>query len=371
MLKYLYINLCANLIEYLFRTNFMKNLENRINLFAELGELFRDIHSNNLTSKYAEWIKVFNESILLSHQHNKWFTIESYKESLLNLGNELERQNLIKWLSEYEIKEKSSKKTVAIIMAGNIPLVGFHDFLSVSILNFNTILKLSSDDKFIFPQIINFLDNISSGFKKKIKLTGKKIINFDAVIATGGDNSNKYFEFYFKDYPKILRKNRHSLAVLNGLESPNDLKSLGDDIFNYFGLGCRNVSKVFIPHGYDLDKLFGALYEFKDVINHNKYVNNYDYNKAVYLMNEEKFLDNGFLILKEDKSLGSPIGCIFYEYYDELRDIIDYTERNQQNIQCIVSNGLVANSIKFGQSQKPKLNNYADNIDTINFLLKI
>ena len=349
----------------------MENLEKRINLFAELGKLFRDIHSNNLNSKYTDWIKIFNECISLSHKHNKWFTIKNYKEALLNLGTELERENLKKWLSKYNLEEKNSKKTVAIIMAGNIPLVGFHDFLCVSILNLNTILKLSSDDKFVFPQIINFLDYISSGFKKKVKLTGKKIMNFDAVIATGGDNSNKYFEFYFKDYPKILRKNRHSLAVLNGLESQDNLKELGNDIFNYFGLGCRNVSKIFVPSGYDFDKLFGAIYEFKDIINHNKYVNNYDFNKAVFLMNEEKFLDNGFLIIKEDKSFGSPIGCVFYEYYDEVSEVLDYKEKNQQKIQCIVSNEIIVNSIKFGQSQKPKLENYADDIDTINFLLKI
>ena len=146
-------------------------------------------------------------------------------------------------------------------------------------------------------------------------------MNFDAVIATGGDNSNKYFEFYFKDYPKILRKNRHSLAVLNGLESQDNLKELEMTFsFNYFGLGCRNVSKIFVQR-YDFDKLFGAIYEFKDIINHNKYVNNYDFNKAVFLMNEEKFLDNGFLIIKEDKSFGSPIGCVFYEYYDEVSEV--------------------------------------------------
>ena len=199
----------------------------------------------------------------------------------------------------------------------------------------------------------------------------KKLKNFDGVIATGNNNSHRYFDYYFSKYPNLLRKTRHSIAVLDGNENDNNLAGLSNDIFNYFGLGCRSVSKVFLPRGYDLDILFNAFFSYKEIINHNKYVNNFDYNKAVYLMSKEKFIENGFLILKEETKLGSPIGCLFYEFYDDKKDILKLIQNNSDSIQCVASNLDLKTNIQFGQTQCPTIGDYADNNDTIKFLLKI
>jgi hypothetical protein len=256
-------------------------------------------------------------------------------------------------------------------MAGNIPLVGFHDFICAKILNYKCLIKMSSDDKILLPVVIDFLDFILPGFKKNIEFTNKPLKKFDGVIATGSNSSFKYFEYYFKKYPKILRKTRHSIAVLDGNESKENLIDLGNDIFNYFGMGCRSVSKIFVPKNYNFDLLFESLFEFKEVIKNNRYANNYDYNKAVYLMGEKKITENGFLILKKDKNLGSPIACLFYDTYNSIKEIEKYIDNNSEYLQCIVSNFKLSNSIPLGSSQKPKIYDYADKIDTLNFLLKM
>ena len=256
-------------------------------------------------------------------------------------------------------------------MAGNVPIVGFHDLMCSLILGFKCIVKLSSDDKILIPLIVKFLQSRFDGFKEKVFFESNILKNFDAVIATGSNNSHKYFEYYFGKYPNLLRKTRHSVAVLNGNESDSELAMLSNDVFDYFGLGCRSVSKIFIPKGYDLDLLFNAFYMKRFVIDHNKYANNYDYNKAVYLMSEEKFYDNGFVILKEEKKLGSPIACVYFEYYDDLVQVKNIIKINNQNIQCVVSNEKIFNGISFGTTQCPKLSDYADNVDTLKFLLKI
>jgi hypothetical protein len=198
-----------------------------------------------------------------------------------------------------------------------------------------------------------------------------KLEGFDAVIATGSNNTSRYFEYYFKKKPSIIRKNRNSVAVLNGKETTEDLIALGEDIFRYFGLGCRNVSKLFVPKGYEFKTFFEAIYEYKDVIFYERYANNYDYNKAVFLMSLYKLLDNEFLTLKEDASYSSPISSVFYEYYDTIEEIKTKLEEDAEQIQCVVSNNLIDNSISFGQTQKPMLWDYADNVDTIKFLLKL
>ena len=256
-------------------------------------------------------------------------------------------------------------------MAGNIPAVGFHDLLCSLLLNFNCIVKLSSDDKLLIPFIVKFLESRNNNLKSKVIFESETLKNFDGVIATGNNNSHRYFDYYFSKYPTILRKTRHSIAVLDGNESDTDLSELSNDIFNYFGLGCRSVSKVFIPRGYDLDLLFNAFFRHKGVVNHNKYVNNFDYNKAVYLMSKQKFIENGFIILKEDPKLGSPIGCLFYEFYDNNEEITELIKNNSKSIQCVASNMNFDTNIKFGQAQCPNISDYADNNDTIKFLLKI
>ena len=256
-------------------------------------------------------------------------------------------------------------------MAGNIPLVGFHDFLSVLISGHKVLVKTSSNDQHLIKFLANYLISIEPELADRITFTDGKLENFDAVIATGSNNTARYFEYYFKNKPSIIRKNRNSIAILNGNESHEDLVNLGEDIFRYFGLGCRNVSKLFVPKGYSFDAFFRAIFEYQDVIHYEKYSNNYDYNKAVFLMSNFKLLDNGFLTLKEDSSYSSPISSIFYEYYDSLSDLKSRLKNDEDQIQCIVSNDLTENSIAFGQTQKPKLWDYADNVDTLEFLISV
>ena len=347
-----------------------KDLKERIQAFSDLGILFRENSSRQKIKTFQKWDSELNKLLKDSYQHNSWFTENNLKLSLKNWSAELNKKNIENWLENYKIELKSSK-TVAIIMAGNVPIVGFHDLMCSLILGFKCIVKLSSDDKILIPLIVKFIQSRFDGFKEKVFFESNILKNFDAVIATGSNNSHKYFEYYFGKYPNLLRKTRHSVAVLNGNESDSELAMLSNDVFDYFGLGCRSVSKIFIPKGYDLDLLFNAFYMKRFVIDHNKYANNYDYNKAVYLMSEEKFYDNGFVILKEEKKLGSPIACVYFEYYDDLVQVQNIIKINNQNIQCVVSNEKIFNGISFGTTQCPKLSDYADNVDTLKFLLKI
>ncbi len=360
----------AKVIELKFQTNLVSTIEQRINVLHKLGDLFRDISVNKKKSIYKKWIEKYNKNIISAYQYNNWFTKDNILLSLKNWSNELTSKNLSSWIYKYRTKD-CSNKTVAIIMAGNLPLVGFHDFICATLLNYNCLIKLSSDDKVLMPLIVDFIDFILPGHKNKIDFTDQPLNNFDGVIATGSNTSFKYFEYYFKNYPKLLRKNRHSIAILDGNETKKDLIGLAEDIFNYFGMGCRSVSKIFVPNNYNFDLLFGAVYKFRDIINHNRYANNYDYNKTVYLMSEQKFIENGFFMLKEDKKLGSPIACLFYEKYNSHTEIEKYIELKKNSLQCIVSNINIPNTISFGESQKPKIDDYADNVNTLNFLLKI
>ena len=348
----------------------MSTLYNRIKAFEKLGILFSNNISKNSSKELTHWSSELNKAIDTSYKYNTWFTEDSVKQALNEWSKQLNYSNIKQWTDQYQLTDKSDKK-IAIIMAGNLPLVGFHDLLCGLILNFNCIVKLSSDDKILIPFIIEFLDSVLPGIKNKVEFTTNPIKDFSGVIATGSNSSFKYFEYYFGSYPNVLRKTRHSIAVLDGNESVEDLKNLGNDIFDYFGMGCRSVSKLLVPKGYDFDLLFNALFKFKDIINHNKYVNNYDYNKAVYLMSEQKFIENGFVILKEDEKLGSPIGCLFFEYYENSKDLNTYISNIKDSLQCVVSNLNIPNSTSFGSSQKPNIDDYADNINTLDFLLKI
>jgi len=252
-------------------------------------------------------------------------------------------------------------------MAGNIPLVGFHDFLSVLITGNKVLAKLSSNDTVLLPFLAKKLIEIEPGFAELIEFTEERLSNFDAVIATGSNNTARYFEYYFGKYPSIIRKNRNSVAILTGNETPEQLDALAEDIFRYFGLGCRNVSKLFLPKDYNFDPFFNAMYGWKEIINNNKYINNYDYNKAVYLMSNIELLDNEFLLLKEDNGFSSPISVVFYQYYESEDELRKYLSENKEHIQAIVSE----KDIPFGAAQKPQLWDYADGVDTVSFLLNL
>lgn len=312
----------------------------------------------------------FQDLIQLSQSHNGWYTPENVYFSIQSWATALTEENLHKWLSAYALGKNEQKK-VGLILAGNIPLVGFHDFLSVLISGNKVLIKTSSNDQFLLPFLAKYLIAIEPELTDKITFVEGKLENFDAVIATGSNNTARYFEYYFKDKPSIIRKNRNSVAVLNGQETKEQLEALGEDIFRYFGLGCRNVSKLFVPKGYSFTAFFEAIFKYQDIIHYEKYANNYDYNKAVFLMSNFKLLDNGFLTIKEDSSYASPISSVFYEFYDSIEELQIRLKSESGKIQCIVSNNLVENSIDFGQTQKPNLWDYADNVDSISFLLTI
>ncbi|MDA6069742.1 acyl-CoA reductase [Flavobacterium sp. AC] len=314
----------------------------------------------------------FIKLIALSQSHNGWYTPEQVYFAIQSWANALTQENIDKWLSEYSFDfshEEKNQKNVALILAGNIPLVGFHDFLSVLITGNKALIKTSSNDQHLLPFLAKYLIFADESLKNRITFVDGKLENFDTVIATGSNNTARYFEYYFKDKPSIIRKNRNSVAVLNGKETHEELEALGEDIFRYFGLGCRNVSKLFVPKDYSFVAFFEAIFKYQDVIHYEKYANNYDYNKAVFLMSNFKLLDNGFLTLKEDSSYASPISSVFYEFYESIEDLQARLEADAEQIQCIVSNDLIKNSIPFGQTQNPQLWDYADNVDTITFLL--
>ncbi|OXB04851.1 acyl-CoA reductase [Flavobacterium pectinovorum] len=351
-------------------------LETKKSIFVELGKFLKQFSENDTIKKSDVlhndlFFDDFEKLIYLSQSHNGWYTPEQVYFAIKSWADALTEENIDKWLSAYsfDTQDDKNEKTVALILAGNIPLVGFHDFLSVLITGNKTLIKTSSNDQHLLPFLAKYLIAVDESLKEKITFVEGKLENFDTVIATGSNNTARYFEYYFKDKPSIIRKNRNSAAVLNGNETHEQLEALGEDIFRYFGLGCRNVSKLFVPKGYSFDAFFQAIFKYQDVIHYEKYANNYDYNKAVFLMSNFKLLDNGFLTLKEDLSYASPISSVFYEFYENIEDLQSRLTTDSEQIQCIVSNDLIKNSIPFGETQNPQLWDYADNVDTITFLL--
>ena len=269
-----------------------------------LGELFNDAERFSAIFAQAE-------------QQNSWFTQHNLTFARITWATTLSEANIKRWLSAYKLSEPHNIKKILLIMAGNIPLVGFHDLLCVWVSGHKAVVKLSSEDKLLLPFIVEQLRDLIPEWAEAVTFSDEKVTDFDAVIATGSNNTARYFEYYFGKKPHIIRKNRNSVAVLTGKETQEELTALGKDIFQYYGLGCRSISKLFVPENYSFDAFFQAIYAYRDIINEQKYANNYDYNKAVYLMSLYKLLENGFLILKEDKSYASPIATLFYEYYTD------------------------------------------------------
>ena len=350
------------------------NLEKRIIAFAKLGETLQSFALDSSSNS------ALKEAIKKAHQYNGWFTEENVLNMIGEIGKSLEEEKIRKWISKYNIPpaplQRGKGKKVGVIMAGNIPMVGFHDFLCVLMSGNIFVGKLSSDDEHLPQALAKILIEIEHEFKKQIHFIKEplnKSANISAMIATGSNNSARYFEYYFGKYPHIIRKNRNSIAVLDGTESKEDLENLGKDIFQYFGLGCRNISKIFIPQDYVLDKLFEAIVDFGDVIHHNKYANNYNYYRTIYLLNKEKFLDNNFLLVKESEQIASPVATLHYERYKSKEELSVRLEKEKENIQCIVAgrNFKSRPAVEFGHTQSPELSDYADGIDTMQFLLNI
>lgn len=352
-------------------------LQNEIKTsFIALGEFLSQFQSTEFEKK--ETVKnndLFYDTMLqlldMSQSYNGWFTKDNVLFALTSWADALTDENLTHWLTAYTFDTKQNPKKVGLILAGNIPMVGFHDLICVLISGHHALVKRSSNDQQLIKFMIDYLIALDNRFAERITLIDGKLENFDAVIATGSNNTARYFEYYFGNKPNIIRKNRNSVAILNGKETKENLEDLGEDIFRYFGLGCRNVSKLFVPKGYDFDLFFNAIFKYKDIIQYEKYANNYDYNKAVFLMSLYKLLDNGFVTLKADTSYASPISSVFYEYYDDLATVKSKLETDKNQIQCIVSNDLVLQSIAFGKTQKPNLWDYADDVDTLQFLIAL
>ncbi|WEK18321.1 MAG: acyl-CoA reductase [Candidatus Pedobacter colombiensis] len=312
--------------------------------------------------------EAFKNLILSASNNNAWFTVAEVQKALHALHQMLNQQDLETWFKSIRVSD--TPKKVGLILAGNIPLVGFHDVISVLATGNIALIKLSSADDKLLPALLTELIKIEPLLADHIVYVDR-LKDFDAVIATGSNNTSRYFDYYFGKGPNIIRKNRNSVAVITGNERKEELALLGHDIFDYFGLGCRNVSKLYIPEDYDIKNFFEPIGNFKDIINHFKYNNNYDYNKSIYLVNLKHHYDNGFLLLTEDESLSSPLAVLYYETYTNLEQLEELLRNKAEDIQCIVSNAplkLDTAILAFGQSQRPKLWDYADNVNTIDFL---
>lgn len=340
------------------------SIENRVLGLSRLSEYIKEFLAKN-QGDYNESDLEFELLLRKSEIENPWFTIENQKFALAQWADLLTIENVNDWLKEYSVAK--TPKRVGLILAGNIPLVGFHDVMSVILSNHIPVIKLSSKDRYMIPFLLKKWNEFSNN-EIEFEFV-ERLENFDAVIATGSNNTARYLEYYFKDRLNIIRKNRTSVAVLKGDETDEELQLLANDIFQYFGLGCRNVTRIFIPQDFLIDRLFENFLGFQDIINHNKYANNYDYNRAVYLLNQEKFWDNNFVMLKEDDKLFSPLSVINFSRYESLDDVKRFLAENEENIQCVVAKEeLGLDSISFGEAQFPGLDTYADNVDTMKFL---
>ncbi len=343
------------------------NLETRKAAFVKCGMFIKQYFNDNWDEKEKGLHEGLNKLIETALIYNGWFIKEFVEEALKNIGSMLDEKSLDDFTQN--IPEPKQQKTVAIIMAGNIPMVGFHDLMCVLLSGHKVLIKLSTDDNVLMPFFIKLLEHYEPSIGENIKFSEAKLTNFDAVIATGSNNTASHFQYYFGKYPNIIRKNRTSVAVITGKESVEDLKNLGRDIFLYFGLGCRNVSKLLVPKGFVFDPVFEAVFDYQFAVNNKKYGNNYDYNRAIYLLNLDKFLDNNFMMIKEDKGLFSPVSVVYYQEFDSETEVKQYLEENKENLQCIVGKG--PGFAPFGYSQQPVITEYADGVDTLKFLVNL
>ncbi|WP_339813157.1 acyl-CoA reductase [uncultured Imperialibacter sp.] len=331
-------------------------LEERVNAISALGDYLKEL---NEAAKSDLFLRAANE--------NPWFTKESLHLAWQGILNFLSKEKLTQWTSSYTFTNGKPKK-VGLVMAGNIPMVGFHDLLSVIIAGHRALVKPSSQDSALIRFIIDSLNEIQPELGRQVAVV-ERLNDMEAVIATGSDNSSRYFEYYFSKVPNIIRKNRTSCAIISGEESLEDLLALGDDLFSYFGLGCRNVSKLYVPAGYALPTLLDAIQPFNQLLEHHKYRNNYDYHKSIMLVNGEPHLDSGFSLFRESTDLVSPVSVVYYECYEDEAALSQKLVANEEKIQAIASwRGQYPRSLPFGTLQKPELWDYADGVDTLKFL---
>ncbi len=342
------------------REQVLQAIQSLHELFIALGD---EKYDTSKTNRFTQ-IEFTDFSLLIQQQknHNGWFIEENVRKALLELGNMIQTDKINEWVANYSFA--SNPKRILIIMAGNLPLVGFHDLLCVLLSGNKAIVKLSSEDKTLLPKFIEWLAIIHPIINEIVSIEYGLIKNIEAVIATGSDNANLHFEKYFGHVPRLFRKNRTSIALITGSETKEELEFLGSDLFSYFGKGCRNVTFLLLPLEFNLNLFFEAIVPYGEIINNKKYGNNYDYNRAIHLLNQENVLDNNFVLLKESKQLFSPISIIHYHRYLDDNELQSILELNKENIQVIIG----SNFIPFGDSQKPSLTDYADGINTMAWL---
>jgi hypothetical protein len=362
-------------------------LQDRINALAELGTRLENLDDDRIST-----------AIRRTSHNNSWLTEENQRLALMEIRDHfLDKKKLEKWLSKYkigvytegsfsELKIKNSKLTdatletsnvklltVGLVLAGNIPLVGFHDILCVFAAGHRSRIKLSDKDPFLLPMLLDFLKDIDPRTADYFDTTTARLANFDAVIATGSNNSARYFEAYFGKYPNIIRKNRNAVAILRGPETTEELRLLGDDIFQYFGLGCRNVSKLYLPKGYNFTHLLETLHERNAIVLHDKYKNNFDYNFTLLILNKIKYESNGCILMREATEIASPISVVYYEFYDDLAALSNDLQAKAEEVQLVVAQSPIEGltTFNFGEAQKPSLSDYADGVDTMVFLTSL
>ncbi|WP_297336301.1 acyl-CoA reductase [Algoriphagus sp.] len=333
-------------------------IETRIQAFIQLGNLIRTLATDQKEELFAR-----------AENRNNWFTHSNCQDALEGVSTLLEEEKLRTWLAAYSLVDDPTSKKIGVLMAGNIPFVGFHDLMTVLISGHHAHVKLSTADEVLMKWIIDRLVEIEPELKDRIVISDM-LKGRDAYIATGSDNSARYFSYYFGKYPSIIRKNRTSIAIFDGTESEEELRNFGTDVFQYFGLGCRNVSKIFVKNQSQLIKLLDNLEGYQSIVHHHKYRNNYDYNKSIYLVNGEPHLDNGFLILRESEELVSPISVLYHSFYEDKESLEKELEIQKNKIQCIVANPKVwEKAVQFGSAQRPEVWDYADGVDTMDFLI--
>lgn len=346
-------------------------IESRINAFKQLGVLI----SNTIEAGEGGMDQLSKAQVNLLLQakkaglNNGWFRYDMVMNALGGISNMLDSNTLNEWVSTYTISPGSPKE-VGIIMAGNIPAVGFHDLLCVLVSGNKAVVKLSSDDECLIPAIVDLLIEVDDSFTDKVEFLTKPLKKFDAVLATGSNNTARYFEQYFGKFPNIIRKSRTSVAIISGDETEEDISGLAKDLFTYFGLGCRNISKLLVKKGIDIEQLMIELSKHEKTLDHSKYLNNLDYNKSIYIINRVPFLDGGRFLFKEDEGLHSPISVTFFEYYEDDSEVDTFLEKHKNEIQCVIGKK-GDGRISFGKAQTPAVHDYADGVDTMEFLLNL
>lgn len=349
-------------------------IEEKLHAFAKLGNYLRAVSDDQIPENLSDAQKRFGKLARHPETKNPWFVSRHVSYALKAISDNLMPESLQEWIEPYKsgLEHNEPLKTIAVIMAGNIPMVGFHDFVSLLVSGNCFLGKLSSQDRYLLPALSDVLVELEPKFKERIFFTEDVLKDFDAVIATGSNNTSRYFDYYFGKYPNLIRKNRNGVAVLTGNESFAELNALGKDILLYFGLGCRNVSKLFVPKDFSIDMLFEPLQEYDYVADNHKYRNNYDYFKSIYLVNRENFQDNGFILFRAMDQISTPVSVVHYEQYEKVEQVKDQLLDKENSIQCVVGrSGLSQYEIDFGQSQNPQLWDYADGRDTLQFLLNL